>query len=499
MTFYFYDLETSGINARAQRIMQFAGQRTDMDLNPIGEPDNWLVQLTDEVLPDPEAVLITGITPQKTKEEGYTEAQFLELFFDKVCQPDTVITGYNSVRFDDEFMRNTLWRNFYDAYEWQWQDGRSRWDLLDVVRMVRALRPEGVEWPFAPARRKGMSEHGSIVAPKDGDEDTASLVPSNRLELLTQLNKLEHSNAHDALSDVYATIAVAKLLKENQPKMFDYLLSMRGKKAVLDLVSVDDPKPFLYTSGRYGNTWNKTTAVIPVASAEHGSVLIYDLRVDPTPYAKLDDEALSQALFTRDQETEILPVKVLKPNACPAVAPLGVLDDKAEKNIQLTTSEIASNYNKLSSIVGFIERIGQLYESYSSARRSGYDTNTDPDFQLYDGFVDGGDKQKQRVVRVADANTLADLSLDFSDPRLIALLTRYKARNFSNSLTSDERESWESYRADRITRGVPGQIAIGLYGQKLAELGEQKTDDTSRFLLQELELWAQNILPITES
>lgn len=269
MTFYFYDLETSGINSRAQRIMQFAGQRTDENFKPIGEPDNWLVKLTDEILPDPDAVLITGITPQKTLEEGYTEAEFLKLFNEKVCQPGTVILGFNSIRFDDEFIRNTLWRNFYDPYEWQWANDRSRWDLLDVVRMIRALRPDGIYWP----------------SDKNGE-------PTNRLELLTKENGLSHENAHDALSDVHATIAVAKLLKEKQPKIFDYLLKVRGKKAVADAVNLNEPKPFLYTSGRYSSKWHKTTAVLPIAPAEHGNVLVYDLRVDPGGLSELSDKEL---------------------------------------------------------------------------------------------------------------------------------------------------------------------------------------------------------------
>lgn len=498
MTFYFYDLETSGISSQAQRIMQFAGQRTDMDFNPIGEPDNWLVRLTDEILPDPDAVMITGITPQKTLDEGYTEAEFLQLFNEHVCQPDTIITGFNSVRFDDEFIRNTLWRNFYDPYEWQWQDGRSRWDLMDVVRMVRALRPEGINWPFAPKRSAGLSEHGELVAPKNGDEDTSNLIPTNRLELLTELNGLSHEHAHDALSDVHATIAVAKLLKQKQPKMFDYLLSMRGKKAVAELVNLQDPKPFLYTSGRYGNAWQKTTAVVPVAQGDNDSILVYDLRIDPLQFKDLADDALTEKLFTRDSERELLPVKVLKPNACPAVAPLGVLDEAAEKNIQLTKATIAKNYSALSSIEGFGERIGQLFAKHSEARKAGYGTQTDPDFQIYDGFVDSGDKQKMRVVRFADQNTLADLALDFSDPRLVSLLTRYKARNFRKSMNESERSEWEQYREERITHGTRGQLSAEQFGSRLAELAKTKQDEQSKFLLEELQLYAQSILPVPE-
>src|SRR5579884_1460935 len=189
-SFFFYDLETSGFSPRGARIMQFAGQRTDMELNPVGDPVDFFIKLTPDVLPQPDAVLITGITPQQTLADGIGEAEFLQIFYKKICQPGTIFLGFNSVRFDDEFMRFLHYRNFYDAYEWHWKDNNSRWDLLDVVRMTRALRPEGIEWPFAP----------------DGK-------PTNRLEFLSAINKLDHAHAHDALSDVYATIAMARLIK----------------------------------------------------------------------------------------------------------------------------------------------------------------------------------------------------------------------------------------------------------------------------------------------
>jgi exodeoxyribonuclease-1 len=192
-SFFFYDLETSGFNPRTQRIMQFAGQRTDLELKPVGEPVNELIKMTDDCLPDVDAVLITGITPQQTIAEGLTEAEFLRIFENEVATPGTIFVGFNTVRFDDEFMRCLHYRNFYDPYEWQWREDRSRWDILDVVRMTRALRPDGIQWPFN----------------LDGKA-------SNRLELLTGLNKLEHEHAHDALSDVEATIAVARLLRNKQ-------------------------------------------------------------------------------------------------------------------------------------------------------------------------------------------------------------------------------------------------------------------------------------------
>ena len=106
--FFFYDLETSGLRAREDRIMQFAGQRTDMDLNPVGEPVNVLVKMTDDALPCPSAINVTKITPQDTLRDGMSEPEFCKYVTEEVFVPETVAVGYNTVRFDDEFMRATL-------------------------------------------------------------------------------------------------------------------------------------------------------------------------------------------------------------------------------------------------------------------------------------------------------------------------------------------------------------------------------------------------------
>ena len=253
-SFFFYDLETSGISPREDRIMQFAGQRTSLDLEPIGEPVNILIKLNNDTLPSPDAIMVTHILPQETVKYGMTEAEFCRIAMNEIFTANTISCGYNSVRFDDEHMRYLFWRNFYDPYEWQWKNGRSRWDLLDVVRMVRALRPEGIKWPV-------------ISDPESGRKK-----PANKLELLTKLNRIDHTKAHDALSDVEALIALARLLKEKQPQIFNYLLKMRDKREVLKLVNLSTPRPFVYTSGRYKSDFLNTTIAFPIAPSKNGNL-----------------------------------------------------------------------------------------------------------------------------------------------------------------------------------------------------------------------------------
>ncbi len=467
-TLFFYDLETSGIDPRKQRVMQFAGQRTDLELNLIGEPFNLMVALSDEVLPDPGAIMVTGITPQKAVEEGYTEAEFAQIFQDEVCVPGTTIVGFNSVRFDDEFMRYTLYRNFYDPYEWAWKNNCSRWDLLDVVRMTRALRPEGINWPV-----------------------TAEGAATNRLELLTKENGLAHENAHDALSDVLALIDVAKLIKTKQPKLYDYLYKMRHKKEVEQLVDLKKAQPFVYSSGRYPKETLHTTVAFPLAeSGRAGSVLVYDLRHDPALWIDKSVEELQSLRFVKWEDRQKpdyqpFPVKELAFNKCPAVAPIGTLDGPTWERLELSLESV--EHHKTSLLKSDLAKKMQAVFD-----RQAFKSSDDVDAALYDGFVNNEeDKTKMRAVRAADKQAMASLSLQFKDSRLNGLLLRYKARNYPTSLSEEEKAQWEDYRTARLLADAPD------FAKQLQVAMKDANEDTS-FLIQELQLWYESVMPVDD-
>ena len=474
-TFYFYDLETTGISSRDARIMQFAGQRTNMILEPIGEPDNILVKITPDILPEPDAIFITGITPQQTLLDGITEAEFLKYFHNTIATPGTIFIGFNTVRFDDEFIRFANYRNFYDAYEWQWQDGRSRWDMLDVVRMTRALRPDGIKWPYGP----------------DGKA-------SNRLELLASINKLNHDKAHDALSDVYATIEVAKMIRAKQPKLFEFLLKMRDKKEIEKLVT--KAEPFIYTSGRFSGDYEKTTIAIAIAPhpMQKGSVFVYDLRFDPTPFKDMKPAEMAELLKKyKFEDGELrLPVKQLQFNKCPAVAPLAVLTADDKERLKIDMDAVEKNLKNLLAMGDFSDKLQEAIEINEKKRQTSFivDVN-DVDSQLYDGFFNDADRTKMSVVRAADENTLADLHLDFADERLGKLLLLYKARQFPKSLTADEQEQWQQYKAAKLLNR-DAQSKIAKYFTRINELS-LRSDLTQNqiYLLEELKLYGESVMP----
>ncbi len=465
-TYYFYDLETSGLDPRSDRIMQFAGQRTDENFQPIGEPHNVLITLAEDTLPSPHALMVTGITPQKTVEEGYSEREFCEIFMNEIATPDTIMLGFNNIRFDDEFMRALLWRNYQDPYEWTYSDGRSRWDMLDVVRMTRALRPDGITWPVVDGK------------------------PTNRLELLSAENGIEHTSAHDALSDVNALIGVTKLIADKQPQLFAWLKKLRDKNQVKQLVDLSTPQPFVYSSGRYDAAHEKTTVAYPLAPAEHGNVLVYDLRHDPTQWVDMSTIELRKIANTpykeRDESYQAIPVKKLQYNRCPAVAPLGVLEqDDGWSRIDIDQKTVQQHMDTLRQHPQFARTIEEIIGG-----RPDYPKVADAEGQLYDGFVSPRDKLRSETVRNANASDLAKTDMQFDDARLAAILPRYKARNLPTSMSDDDRGAYEAYRNERLSRQArPFAEAV----QQLAARSD--LTDHQQFVLEELQLWYQAIMP----
>lgn len=468
-TYFFYDLETSGLNPRDDRIMQFAGIRTDEQFNQIGEPYNILVALNEDTLPSPGALMVTGISPQQTVDEGYTEAQFAKIFAEEICTPDTIILGFNSIRFDDEFIRALLWRNFYDPYEWAYKDGRSRWDMLDVVRLTRALRPDGINWPVVDGK------------------------PVNKLELLSKENGLEHAKAHDALSDVEALIGVTKLIAEKQPQLFQYLLKLRDKKEVAKLVDVHAPQPFVYASGRYDAQFNKTTVAWPLAEADYGNIFVYDLRHDPSEWVQKSARELEKIINTpykeRDENYVKLPVKKLQFNRAPAVAPLGVLEQSdGWQKISLDLKTVEAHRATLQQHPEFARTVAQIL-----SKKPEFAPLPDAESKLYDGFVSDRDKLRAEVLRNSNEDELQKYKPEFTDARMKELFPRYKARNFPRLLASEERAAYETYRAARIQRQMTPFMKDFQAQSKRTDLSTHQ-----QYILEELKLWLESIMPESE-
>ena len=475
-TLFFYDLETNGISASESQIVQFAGQRTDTDFNLLGEPVNVLIKPLPDRLPAPEAVLVHGITPQKAIEEGLTEAEFLKFFHKEIVQDNTTFVGFNSVRFDDEFMRNTNYRNFWDPYEWHWNNGNSRWDILDLTRMTRALRPDGIEWPF--------NEKGE---------------PANKLELIAKENSLTHDNAHDALSDVLATIAVAKMIQDKQPKLMDYQFNNRSKGRLNYFF--DNNKNFIYTSGRVPKEFLHTTIMSNIARLDERNLLAYDLRHDPEEYMAMSVDELAEALrYSKDKDKKRLPVKKIQLNKCPAVAPVAIAKDEGvQERIKLSYDDAYNNYKKLVSDQGdFTAKLISAIDIVDKEQQDKYeerDAKAPADQKIYSGFLGHADQQLLSKIRGANPEQITEYQASLRDKRMKEMLPLYKARNYPSTLSSEETQAYEAYCSEQLLSGGDNSKA-SKYFKKLGELfAKEGLTLEQDFLLQELQLYGQSILP----
>lgn len=466
-TLYWHDYETWGESPNQDKPSQFAGVRTDENLNVIGEPLSIYCQPASDCLPKPEACLITGITPQHALANGLADYQFIARILQELSKPGTCGVGYNSIRFDDEVTRNALFRNFYDPYEREWSQGNSRWDIIDMVRLTYALRPEGIEWP--------VNEAGS---------------PSFRLENLSAANGLVHESAHDALSDVYATIEMAKLIKTRQPNLYDYAYRMRLKKEVAALVDLRNYRPFLHISSRYPAARGCAALVMPLAMhpVNKNGVIVYDLTASPELLLDLSVDEIRARLFTRQDEleegVERVPLKLIHLNKSPMLVTPKLVDDKAEQRLQLDKELCERNWRRLCEVIESVELADKLQAVFS---RNDFPEKADPEQCLYQGFISDQDKATVAEVRAADAATLASTTFSFHDSRLPELLFRYRARNFPDSLSAEERSQWDEFRIQRFTDPEAGAgITLAEFRERMTRLqgGSAITEAQRRILLQ---------------
>lgn len=431
---FWYDFESTGIDPRCDRPLQVAGIRTNENLEEIGEPLCIDCRLSGEILPHPAACLVTGIGPERVV-GGLSEAEFIGRLHEQMVQPGTCTAGYNNLRFDDEMTRFTLWRNFHDPYAREWQGGNSRWDLLDALRTAWALRPEGIVWPQ-----------------QDG-------VTSLRLELLTQANGIDHGQAHDALADVRATIAMARLLRQAQPRLYDYLYDLRSKQRVCELIDLQSVRPLVHVSGRFGRERHSLAVVLPLGwhPVNRNALVVWDLAVDPAQLMDLDAETLRQQLYTRNEDLvpgQVRPgLKLVLINKCPVLADIKVLREQDQQRLGLDLPELLQRARALDQWrVGGQEKLRAVYRD-DAARMT---AEQDLDGQLYDGFVGDGDRRLLPMIREADGASLASTRWPLQDQRLVDMLFRYRARNFPESLAPAEREQWASFCRDRLSGTSPG-------------------------------------------
>ncbi len=466
-TLYWHDYETFGSDPRRDRPCQFAGLRTDEDLNEIDDPLVIYCKPSPDFLPHPEACLVTGIGPREAAAKGMVEAEFAGRILEQFAQPGTCVAGYNNIRFDDEVTRHLLYRCFHDPYEREWKHSNSRWDIIDMLRLTHAVRPEGINWP--------RHEDGT---------------PSFRLEHLTVANGIGHEDAHDALSDVRATIAVARLVKQAQPRLYDYLYQHRHKNALAPLLDLRERTPLLHVSSMYPASRGCLAVVMPLARHPRNSngIIVYDLSVDPAAWLDWDVETIRERLFTRREDlpegAERIALKTVHLNKCPVLAPLGVLDAASRERHGIDLEAAMGHRQVLLASRELERRISAVFESEQEVAPV-----TDPDLMLYSGgFFSPQDKSLIAKVPYMAPAQLASAKLPFRDPRLPEMLFRYRARNFPASLSQEERQRWHALCRQRLSEAGPG-LTLMQFQQALNQ-ARGSADPARQALLDELQQYA---------
>lgn len=477
LTFLWHDYETFGANPRYDRPAQFAAIRTDMDLNEVGEPIMRYCQPAPDYLPSPESCLITGITPQQALEQGVPEDVFAREIEAAFSQPGTVGVGYNTIRFDDEVTRFLFWRNLIDPYAREWQNDCSRWDLLDVVRMVYALRPDGIEWP--------VKEDGS---------------PSFKLEDLARANGLGHEQAHDALSDVRATIALARLIKQKHPKLFEFAFALRKKDRVLHEMGLPaqqiDARPFLHVSGMIRPERGCIAVMWPLAQhpTNKNEVICWDLNAAPSELAAIDADTLRLRMFTRAADlpegVTRLPIKSIHINKSPMVV----------RNLKTLSPEMAAKWGIDMNLciehavkARALPDMSQLWKQVYS-KLEGHGPN-DVDQDLYNGFIGPADRRRLNQLRELSPQELSVDRTGFDDVRLQELVFRWRARNWPDSLTEQEQERWQLHCMAVLLDGAGGARTVEQLFAQIDALSETVEDERAEEILGALYDYAEAIVP----
>lgn len=471
-TFFWHDYETFGADPWRDRPVQFAGIRTNLELEIVDEPVMFFGKPPREMPPHPEACLITGITPQHAEREGLIEAEFAARVHEQLAQPGTCGVGYNSLRFDDEVSRQLFYRNMIEPYGREWENGNSRWDLIDLVRMCQALRPEGIAWPTR----------------EDG-------TPSFKLEHLAAANHLQQERAHDALSDVHALIDLARLIRVRQPRLWDWYFNLRRKQRVFELLDVAAMTPVVHVSSRYPSSRHCLAVVAPLAPhpSRPGEIIVYDLSCDPSEMLALHEDDIADRVFTARADlpegVTRIPLRTVRANRAPALAPLSVLKGADLARLQLDLDRAHAHRDMLASADGLVEKLRRVFQ-----RAADLPPPEDPELALYSGFLPDADKRLLAQVRGTPPAELGQRAFPFRDPRYPELLFRYRARNWPETLDAEEQARWQAFCHDRLYRHTPlTNLTLDEYFARIATLRTDPACQGRLPLLDQLQLWGEQL------
>ncbi|WP_168920574.1 exodeoxyribonuclease I [Enterobacteriaceae endosymbiont of Macroplea appendiculata] len=423
-TFLFYDYETFGLHPIYDRIAQFACVRTNMNLEIISQPITLYCQIPTDYLPNLQTINIHNFNYHDYFNKYLLEYKFAKYINNIFTQHNTCIVGYNNIAFDDEFSRFLFYRNFYDAYNWSWKNDNSRWDILNLARACCVLRPEGIIWP----------KHNHI--------------PIFNLAEITKVNNLSlHAQSHDALNDVYSTIALAKLIKTKQPLLFNYFFKNRLKKELFKIINLFTIHPLIYISAIYKNMNNNLGCIVPLCLHPYNKniLVVFDLQYDVNFFIKI-----YYHYKIIDISDNLLPfIKFIYLNKSPIIIPIKILKKNDIQRLKFNITLYLKHFVIFKQYVYRVKKIVQRYLYNISTKNILYKTTNiyNVDTQLYKQFFPMQDQKKFYFIRKIDI--YKNQIFNFIDGRINFLLLKYKARNFTFLLNDIEIIEWNKYLFDK--------------------------------------------------
>lgn len=387
MKFVFYDTETTGTHVRFDQVLQFAAVYTDENFNEL-DRINLRCRLLPHIIPAPDALLVTRVDPNALMQEPLSHYEFARQIHARMSGwGPAVFIGHNTLKLDEEILRQTFWQNLLDPYVTSAR-GSIRADTLPILRAAHTIDPDTVK----------------IATTENGN-------PSFKLDQIATMNGFNGHDAHDALGDVYATIYMARLVRERMPQVWNAMMAMADPRKAADLVEKNRMVRLLTYFGR-----PKIHDVTKVGQQPSNpkQIALFDLSRDPTPYLDLDADALLAA-FDADERA----FRLARTNAMPTLFPIDMpglaATEPTERDVLV---------RRLDAIHGhptFMQNVGLALEK----RTERYGDSPHVEEQIYSGFPSWDDKSRMQAFhRLPDwAQRYAAIG-QFQDRRLRSLALR---------------------------------------------------------------------------
>jgi exodeoxyribonuclease-1 len=416
LAFVFYDLETTGADKRFDQILQFAAVLTDDDLNVV---DQFEIRsrLLPHIVPSPGAMMVTGVRVNQLVDPSIPSHFEMCTKIHQVLSdwsPATMV-GYNSLRFDEEFLRQAFYASLLPIYLTN-TAGNSRLDALTLVLATRAFRPEALNWP--------LDEDGKIRF---------------KLDRLAPVNGFAHDNAHDALADVRATIHLTRLIKERAPDVWAAGMAYRTKAAAT--AYVEREKVFVASRLRAAIQTSTLVTALAANPNQPSEVFVFDLQFDPALLTTMPEDELTELIAGTPR-----PVTSIRLNTCPLFMPVEAVGSLAV-GYALGMEELLRRATLVTGDAGLRQRLIKV----ALAGRTPFAESPHVEDQIYAGFYNRTDQALIDEFHKSDWIRRFELARLFADQRLRTLARRLVYCEAPSVVPAKDRERYGHAIAARIS------------------------------------------------